>query len=108
MISKKMLRSSGITDTDKMLGLLRDWLSITLNGPTQLSEFLHLSLQEFLAAIHASTQTRKVYEKNPLSSVLTSYAGLTHLTTDRVFQMLNEILLRTKTQPNKDWKCSQT
>ena len=42
------------TNADKMLGLLRGQLSITLNGPTQLREFLHLSIQEFLAAFHIS------------------------------------------------------
>ena len=103
VINKKTLRSFGITDADKMLGLLRGQMSITLNGPTQFFEFLHLSLQEFLAAFHIHSEmeeldqieaVRRVYEQNPVSPVLTFYAGLTQLKNISVFKMLNEILLQ--------------
>lgn len=105
VINKKTLRSFGITDADKMLGLLRGQMSITLNGPTHFFEFLHLSLQEFLPAFHIHSEfemeelyigqieaVRRVYEQNPVSLVLTFYAGLTQLKNISVFKMLNEIL----------------
>ena len=83
-----MLRLYGITDSDNALGLLRAQLTITLNGPTQLYEFIHLSFQEYLAAFYICQMKEidqikafgKIYEQNPLSPVLTFYAGLTKLT----------------------------
>ena len=89
-LDKHTLRSYGISDSDHALGLLRGHLKITLNGPSQFYEFIHLSLQEYLAAYHISQMTQidqiiafgKIYEQNLLSPVLMFYAGLTKLTND--------------------------
>ena len=90
IFDKPMLRSCGINDSDHALGLLRPQLTVTLNGPTQFYAFIHLSLQEYLAAFHITQLTETdqikcfgwIYEQNPLSPVLTFYAGLTKLTND--------------------------
>ena len=90
ILDKKMLRSHGITDTDHALGLLRRQLAFTLYGPKHFYAFIHLSLQEYLAAYHISQMTEidqikafgRIYEQNPLSPVLTFYAGLTKLSND--------------------------
>ena len=100
VVDKKMLKVHGITDSDKMLGLLRSHLSMTLNGPTHFFAFLHLSLQEFLAAYSVSQMEvadqiqafEKVYEQNPLSPVLIFYAGLTCLSINRIREVLFQVL----------------
>ena len=58
--------------------------------------FLHMSLQEFLAAYHISEMDERsqieavkcVYHQNPLSPVLTFYAGLSNLESRSVGKIL--------------------
>ena len=83
-----MLASEGIDPTSHdAFGFLNVHHKFTDSGTTNLYAFPHLSLQEFLAAFHITqlkecdqiTAFKQVYKQNPLSSVLSFYAGLTQL-----------------------------
>ena len=88
LITPIMLKSAGIDPApDNTFGFLQVHYKVTMYGPANLYSFPHFSLQEFLAAFHI-TQLKKqdqsiafkqVFEQNPLSSVLSFYAGLTRL-----------------------------
>ena len=86
VISHEILKSVGINPfTDDNMGFLRAHPRITMSGPTNLYTFLHLSIQEFLAALHISLLDEHdqenafelIFRQNPLSPVLSFYAGLT-------------------------------
>lgn len=69
-------------------------------GPNKQFMFIHLSLQEFLATFHISQMDQHqqvaafklVFCQNPLSPVLTFYAGLTGLKIDEVRDILLKVL----------------
>ena len=99
VIDRKTLKLHGITDSDRAFGFLKESLSRKLNGATQCFTFLHLSLQEYFGAVYISeldesNQVRAVeivYEQNPLSPVLTFYAGLTGLKMKEVQALLTDV-----------------
>ena len=88
LITPTILKTAGIDPTpDNTFGFLQIQNKVTMDGPANLYTFPHLSLQEFLAAFHI-TQLKKhdqitafehIFKQNPLSSVLSFYAGLTRL-----------------------------
>ena len=89
LVTPIILRSAGVDPTpDNTFGFLQMHYNVTKYGPEKHYSFPYLSLQEFLAAFYI-TQLEKhdqvipfkqIFEQNPLSSVLTFYAGLTSLT----------------------------
>ena len=92
-ISHEILKSVGINPfTDDTMGFLRAHPRITMSGPTNLYTFLHLSIQDFLAALHISLLDEHdqenafelIFRQNPLSPVPSFYAGLTGLLSDKV------------------------
>ena len=89
LMSRAMLSSVGIDPSKHdTFGWLKIHPRITMFGPTNLYAFPHLSLQEYLAAFHITQLKRRnqvaafkeIYKQNPLSCVLSFYAGLTQLT----------------------------
>ena len=87
----------------KMLGLLQvSHQKITMYGDEQYYSFVHLSLQEFLAAFHMCDLDENeqlkafkiIFHQNPLSPVLTFYSGLTNLSLRTVQDVLLKVLLR--------------
>ena len=86
-----------------MLGLLQvSHQKITMYGDEQYYSFVHLSLQEFLAAFYMygldeNGQLKAfetIFHQNPLSPVLTFYSGLTNLSLRTVQDVLLKVLLR--------------
>ena len=101
--SLDMLRDAGIDPTcvsSDTFGLLQVQHQITMRGPRSLYEFHHLSLQEFLAAFHITqleddiqyARFKEIFKQNPLSAVLSFYAGLTSLDSSSVSNLLLEVL----------------
>ena len=102
LVSQTVLESKGINPTTHdTFGFLNIHHKFTVSGATNLYAFPHLSLQEFLAAFHI-TQLNKsdqiaafkqVYKQNPLSAVLSFYAGLTHLKVpERIVDLLFKVV----------------
>ena len=88
---------------NNMLGLLQvSHQKITMYGDEQYYSFVHLSLQEFLAAFYMCGLDENgqlkafetIFHQNPLSPVLTFYSGLTNLSLRKVQDVLLEVLLR--------------
>ena len=88
---------------NNMLGLLQvSHQIITMYGDEQYYSFVHLSMQEFLAAFYMygldENEQLKAFEtifhQNPLSPVLTFYSGLTNLSLRTVQDVLLKVLLR--------------
>ena len=86
---------------NSLLGLLQTLhQSITMYGDMRYYSFVHLSLQEFLAALHMrdlgkSEQIKAfetVFRQNPLSPVLMFYSGLTNLSLRKVQDLLLHVL----------------
>ena len=106
IIDKSTLRCSKLNVPVEgcTLGLLQRKHSITMRGPKCQYAFLHLSVQEYLAAVYIIQQDEEsqgkaikaIFKQNPLSPVLTFYAGLTNLQVqnvqDFVFSVLKEKL----------------
>ena len=103
IISLDMLRDVGIDPTcvlSHTFGLLQVQRQITMRGPRSLYEFHHLSLQEFLAAFHITqleehvqyARFKEIFKQNPLSAVLSFYAGLTGLVSSSVGNLLLEVI----------------
>ena len=73
---------------------------LTMCGVKQQYSFIHLSVQEYLAAIFISGlehqeqagAIHEVYQQNPLSPVLSFYAGITNLADSMVQDILFEVL----------------
>ena len=102
-ITPEMLNAAGIDPLkllDDTFGLLQVQHRITMYGPTNTCTFPHLSLQEFLAALHISQLSKNdqfyafetVFKQNPLSSVLSFYAGLTQLHSEKISKLLCNVL----------------
>ena len=88
---------------NNMLGLLQvSYQKITMYGDEQYYSFIHLSLQEFLAAFYIRCLDENeqliafetIFHQNPLSPVLTFYSGLTNLSLHTVQDVLLKVLLR--------------
>ena len=102
-ITPEMLNAAGIDPLkllDDTFGLLQVQHRIAICGPTKTCTFPHLSLQEFLAALHISQLSKDdqfrafevVFKQNPLSSVLSFYAGLTQLHSEEISKFLCQVL----------------
>ena len=98
-ITPEMLKAAGIDPLkllDDTFGLLQVQHKIAMYGPTNTCTFPHLSLQEFLAALHISQLSKddqfhafeNIFKQNPLSSVLSFYAGLTQLHSEKISKLL--------------------
>ena len=106
IVDRRTLTEFGFNDIDNTLGFLRVHFRLSMYGmPSECYSFVHLSLQEYLAALYIkqmkdlhqqAAAVREVFEQNPLSPVLTFYAGLTRLTNkqarDVFFDVLNSPL----------------
>ena len=98
VFSLKMLDQAKIKLGDS-LGLLQVHPKITMFGQERYYSFPHLSVQEFLAAVYLSqmessaqlSSFKEVFSSDPLSQVLTFYAGLTGLTNKSAFKILTEV-----------------
>ena len=100
-ITPSILQAAGINPMhDDTFGFLQLQRTITMYGPKNLHIFPHLSLQEFLAGLHITqlkesehiTAFEAVFKQNPLSSVLSFYAGLTKLGSKDICNLLSRVL----------------
>ena len=102
-IDRKFLASVKLAPVEnEMLGLLHVRRTVMgIYGPRQQYKFFHLSVQEYLAAIYIScldnqSQAERaiveIYRQNPLSPVLSFYAGITRLTDHGVQDILLKVL----------------
>lgn len=100
VVNKKVLAEFGFKNLDNALGFLRNHQRLTRYGPAEDFSFVHLSIQEFLAAFHLSrlekhsqiVAVKSLFEQNPLSPVLTFYAGLTGLGIKKCRETLFKVL----------------
>ena len=85
---------------DNSLGFLHIHPKITLFGQKRYYSFPHLSIQEFLAAIHLSLMepvdqqaaVKQIFNSDPLNQVLSFYAGLTRLSNRTALAVLSDVL----------------
>jgi hypothetical protein len=100
VIDQKLLVEFGFSSIDNAFGFLQVHQRLTMHGIHKQYTFIHLSLEEYLAAFHITqmdrrkqiTAVNKIFDQNPLSPVLTFYAGLTGLKVDEVRDLLLKIL----------------
>ena len=98
--NKRLFSSVEVGKLDNTLGLLQMKQSMSIYGLRQYHSFPHLSLQQFLAAIHLSQMkkkdqsllVRKLLDQDPLSHVIPFFAGLTQLENRKVVSVLAEVL----------------
>ena len=104
-LSKKRLftlKDLGIAsiDFDDTLGFLQIQPKITMYGTEHYYSFTHLSIQEFITAVHISLKSDKhhtklveqLLEADPLNQALPFYAGLTGLSNSKVRKLLSNVL----------------
>jgi hypothetical protein len=96
LFTKEELGQKNI-EIDNTLGLLQVHPQITMYGTKRYYRFFHLSLQEFLAAVHLSKRDRsgnirEILRKIPQSQVLPFYAGLTQLNNREALGVLSQAL----------------
>ena len=101
LFSPKEVGISGSSvEVRDVFGFLQVCPQITKFGRKRYYSFAHLSLQEFLAAVHVSkmsknSQTTAINEflsKSPRSQMIPFYAGLTDLSNTKALQVLLEAL----------------
>ena len=101
VITQSILRQAKVEPVlHDTFGFLQSYQHVTMFGPTDLYRFSHLSLQEFLAALHITQLNEPdqfsafevVYKQNPVSPILTFYAGLTKLVSERACTFLLQVL----------------
>ncbi len=90
----------GMSDETLTLGLLQITHSVTVFGPDVHYNFPHLSIQEFMAALHIqwmrdedreASAIQGLMDNDPLNPVITFYAGLTKLKNKKVQDILMEV-----------------
>ena len=104
VLEKKRLftvKDLGQADIQDTLGLLNTRATITMFGSKQYLSFYHISVQEFLAAVHLSimkereqiSEIKKFLGNNLVQSqVLSFYAGLTNFSNAKAFKTISEAL----------------
>ena len=101
LFTKEELDHADLNDT---LGLLQVRSTVTMFGSKRFYSFSHMSIQEFLAAIHLArmevdqqlNEVEKIINKFPRSQILSFYAGLTGLKNKKVFKILSKSLEKAK------------
>ncbi len=101
VISRRELKKLGISEKpDETLGLLQITRSVAVFGRDTHYSFPHLSIQEFLAALHIqwmrdedreASAIQKLMNNDPLDPVITFYAGLTKLRNKKVQDTLMKV-----------------
>ena len=97
LFTKEELDHNDLNDT---LGFLHVHSTVTMFGYERYYSFDHLSIQEFLAAIHLarmrsdpqSNAVKSFLYKSPRSQILSFYAGLTGLSNEKVLKVLSKSL----------------
>ena len=97
------LRELGMEKPDENLGLLEITRDVTVYGPEDYYSFPHLSIQEFLAALHIkrmrndskwdeneeASAIENFLNEDPLNPIITFHAGLTKLKNRKIIQILS-------------------
>ena len=99
VIDQKLLGEIGFSSVDNAFGFLQVHQRLTMHGTHRQYTFIHLSLEEYLAAFHITQMDRQnqiravenVFNQNPLSPVLTFYAGLSGLKIGEVRDLLLKV-----------------
>jgi hypothetical protein len=100
IIDQKLLGEFDFSSIDNAFGFLQVHQRLTMRGIQGQYTFIHLSLEEYLAAFHITQMDRHkqimavkmIFNRNPLSPVLTFYAGLSGLKIDEVRDLLLKVL----------------
>ena len=100
LFTMKEARTVHAADAKDALGFLQVHPQITRFGRKRYYSFAHLSLQEFLAAVHISKMSEKgqtcaikeFLSESPRSQMIPFYAGLTGLSNKGALQILSEAL----------------
>lgn len=100
LFTMKEIRAVHTADAKDVLGFLQVHPQLTRFGRKRYYSFAHLSLQEFLAAVHVSKMSendqncaiKEFLSKSPRSQMIPFYAGLTGLSNNKVLQILLEAL----------------